>query len=247
MTGTLAALLASNLLSQRSLLPPRGPLVGFSVAVFAIWFLGARARRYAKRRPLQDAAITSVLVLSVTATLAMMTDLLQLPGLPDAAVFLPVFLPTALAMREVLFRTIAPSADPVMVVGIGAMGRATAADLRRRGRQTVLGFARFPDEEMPPSFNGNCLGTVLELESVLKSVRVSEVYLAAVNIAHAQEMQGAIEVCERLGVPFAMPLCPFRLERAQPLKSHAVADGYVHYRATSGKTARAGAGAGFGA
>lgn len=236
MVVTLAALVVSSHLSPKNELPPRGSLLSFSVAVFAIWLLGAPTRRNADRKPLHDAAITSMLVLAVTATLAMMTDLLGLPGLPDAGVFLPVFLPTALAMREVLFRTLSPSAGPVMVVGVGAMGRATAADLRKRARQRVLVFARFPDEDVPASFNGNCLGTVLELESVLKSVPVAEVYLAAVSIAHAEEMQGAIEVCERLGVPFAMPLCPFRLERAQPLRSHAVADGYIHYHALPEKT-----------
>ena len=236
MVVTLAALVGSNHVSGRNELPPRGSLLAFSVAAFAIWLLGAQTRRHARRESLHDAAITSMLVLAVTATLAMMTNLVQLPGLPDAGVFLPVFLPTALAMREVVFRTISPSSDPVMVVGIGAMGRATAADLRKRGRQTVLGFARFPNEEVPESFNGNCLGTVFELESVLKSVPVAEVYLAAVSIAQAEEMQGAIEVCERLGVPFAMPLCPFRLERAQPLTNHAVTDGYIHYHAVSEKT-----------
>jgi len=46
-------------------------------------------------------------------------------------------------------------------------------------------------------------------------------------------MQAAILVCERLGVPFAVPVHNFRLERAQPVDKKAVADGYLHYYAVA--------------
>lgn len=238
-----AALLMASAMSGRA--PPDPDLlVSFAMAAFAIWLIGAQALRYyellgSHRPSLEDVAITSMLVLTVAAVLAMATNFFRIPGLPDVGSFLPVFLLAALMTRGVAFRALSPSLGPideVLVVGIGAMGRATAEDLRRRGRQEVLGFARFSNEQVSESFEGKCLGTALELESVLASVRVAEVYLAAVNITHAQEIQDAIQVCERVGVPFAMPPYLFRLERAQPLTSHAITDGYVHYQAGSEKT-----------
>lgn len=239
-----AALLMASTMSGREVPPDPDSLVSFAMAAFVIWLMGAQALRHyevlaSNRSSSEDAAITSMLVLTVTAFLAMATHLFRIPGLPDVGLFLPVFLPVALVTRGVVFRPLSSSLGPideVLVVGIGAMGRATAEDLRRRGRQEVLGFARFSNEQVSESFEGKCLGTALELESVLASVRVAEVYLAAVNITHAQEIQDAIQVCERVGVPFAMPPYLFRLERAQPLTSHAITDGYVHYQAGSEKT-----------
>jgi exopolysaccharide biosynthesis polyprenyl glycosylphosphotransferase len=40
-------------------------------------------------------------------------------------------------------------------------------------------------------------------------------------------MQQAIRVCERYGIPFALPASHFRFDRARP--STPIADGYVHY------------------
>src|SRR5256885_14784186 len=42
-------------------------------------------------------------------------------------------------------------------------------------------------------------------------------------------MQAPIRVCERLGIPFALPAYSFRLERARPVDGEAVSDGYLHY------------------
>jgi exopolysaccharide biosynthesis polyprenyl glycosylphosphotransferase len=43
-------------------------------------------------------------------------------------------------------------------------------------------------------------------------------------------MQRAVQICERFGVPFALPTLPFRLERALPMgDGGAAADGYLHF------------------
>jgi exopolysaccharide biosynthesis polyprenyl glycosylphosphotransferase len=42
-------------------------------------------------------------------------------------------------------------------------------------------------------------------------------------------MQKAIRTCERFGVPFALPAYSFRLERARPIESAAVSDGFLHF------------------
>jgi exopolysaccharide biosynthesis polyprenyl glycosylphosphotransferase len=66
-------------------------------------------------------------------------------------------------------------------------------------------------------------------------VPVGEVYLANSNLANAEEMQATIRVCERFGIPFAMPAYMFRLERARPLSAHGIGDGYIHYQSVQSK------------
>jgi exopolysaccharide biosynthesis polyprenyl glycosylphosphotransferase len=58
---------------------------------------------------------------------------------------------------------------------------------------------------------------------------VDEVYFASIASEHHREIQTAITTCERLGVPFALPACGFRMTRARPAAFHAVADGYAHF------------------
>jgi lipopolysaccharide/colanic/teichoic acid biosynthesis glycosyltransferase len=42
-------------------------------------------------------------------------------------------------------------------------------------------------------------------------------------------MQAAIKLCERVGIPFALPAHPYRMARARPEHTHAVGDGYLHF------------------
>jgi exopolysaccharide biosynthesis polyprenyl glycosylphosphotransferase len=68
-----------------------------------------------------------------------------------------------------------------------------------------------------------------DLEELLKNQVVSEVYIAGNNDSQRTEMQGAIKVLERFGIPFALPVSGFRFGRARPTHERAVEDGYVHY------------------
>lgn len=235
-----AALVVAALVSG-GVIPP----ALFSVGCFALvtWLFAAMAlRQYdpwaSDRAPLDDAAMTSILVFSVTAVLAVSSHLLSLPGLPNVGVFLLLFWPSALLMRSTVFRKLSPKSGPVedvLVVGVGALGRATAKLLSEKGRREVVGFVRFGKEDATAAVRGKVLGVAKELEQVLRTVPVGEVYLANNNLAYGEEMQSCIKVCERLGVPFAMPATMFRLERARPLESHAVSDGYVHYQSVTSK------------
>jgi exopolysaccharide biosynthesis polyprenyl glycosylphosphotransferase len=58
---------------------------------------------------------------------------------------------------------------------------------------------------------------------------VHEVYMAGQRDVQHVEMQKAIAICERLGIPFALPAAGFRFARAEPQDKRAVSDGYVHY------------------
>ncbi len=238
------ALIAGAFLSGATTLPPE--LLTFAFVALMTWLITAMAlRQYdpwaSERAFFDDAAMTSVLVLAVTTVLAVSTHVFKMNGLPNAGVLLLVLWPTALGMRVSVFRTLSPKSGPideVLMVGVGPLGRATADDLRGRGRQEVVGFVRFSSEHVPSRLRSKVLGSINELEQVLRTVPVGEVYLASNSAANAEEMQAAIKLCEKFGVPFAMPAYQYRLERARPLPSHAVSDGYLHYQSVTSKPAQ---------
>jgi FlaA1/EpsC-like NDP-sugar epimerase len=213
-------------------------LITFCLTAVSTWlFLSLALRHYdpwaPDRAAFDDAAMTSVLVLAETTVVAVATHVFGVEQLPGAGLFLLVLWPTALLMRFTLFRTFSPRSGPideVLVVGTGPLARATAEDLKRRGRHEVIGFVRFSNEEVPSRLRHKVLGVATQFEEVLRTVPVGEVYLASNSFTHADEIQAAIKTCERFGVPFAMPAYMFRLERARPLSVHSIGDGYIHYQ-----------------
>lgn len=216
----------------------------FAGLALTTWLVTSMALRHydpwaSERQLLDDAALVSILVMAVTTVLAVSSVVAgDAAGLPAVGLFLLVFWPSAVLLRLSVFRAFSEKEGPfdeVLVVGVGPMGRATAEDIARKGKRHVLGFVRFTGERTTPAFKGQVLGGVEELERVLATVPVGEVYLATNSLTHAQEMQAAVKVCERLGVPFAMPAYMFRLDRARPLSSHAVGDGYLHYQSVGFK------------
>jgi len=76
------------------------------------------------------------------------------------------------------------------------------------------------------------LGSSTELEDVLRKLPIDEVYIAANSHKSGDEMQDVIAVCERFGVPFALPAYSFRLERARVVDPSTSPDGYLHYQST---------------
>ncbi|MBK7857910.1 MAG: sugar transferase [Archangiaceae bacterium] len=238
MIGALA--LASLLTSSH---PVISSMVSCGSAALLIWLVTAMSLRHydpwaSDRAAFDDGAMTSVLVLAVTTALAIADLVMKMPGLPNLGIFLLIWWPSAIAMRFTVFRTYSPRSGPideVLVVGVGPMGRATAEDLRKKGRYSVIGFVRYAQERTPEQLKGKVMGQAKDLETVLRAIPVAEVYLASNNLAHGEEMQAAINVCERLGVPFAMPASLFRLSRARPLASHAANQGYIHYQMVGSK------------
>ncbi len=218
-------------------------MLPFAGMALVTWLITAMALRHydpwaSDRSTFDDVAMTSVLVLAVTTVLAVAVHVAGMTSLPDASLFLLVTWPTAVVLRLTVFRTLSPRSGPideVLVVGTGPLGRATLDELRRKGRHDVLGLVRFSNEVSPPKLKARVLGVATELEQVLRSVPVAEVYFASTNLAHAEELQAAIKVCERFGVPFAVPAMMFRLDRARPLDSHGVTDGYLHYQSVQSK------------
>jgi exopolysaccharide biosynthesis polyprenyl glycosylphosphotransferase len=125
---------------------------------------------------------------------------------------------------------------PVLIVGIGPLGRHTGLEIRDAsdGRKAI-GFLRFDRQSIHDRLPAPVLGDAKDLEGVLKEYVVDEVYLAGQRDADHIEMQRAITVCERFGIPFALPAAGFRFARAEALHKQAVADGYIHYRSVRQK------------
>jgi exopolysaccharide biosynthesis polyprenyl glycosylphosphotransferase len=98
-----------------------------------------------------------------------------------------------------------------------------------RGRRRVAGYLAFGNEQLLSAVPGPVLGKVERLEEMLCQVPVDIVYIAGSVQKHGQEMQTAIKLCERFGIPFALPAHPFRMDRARPEHTHAVGDGYLHF------------------
>ena len=117
----------------------------------------------------------------------------------------------------------------VLIVGAGPLARVTGEDLERRGRHRIVGFLDFPGESCSGALGSRLLGPANAIERILRKTSVSEVFIAGEMLKDSDSMQATIRVCERLGVPFALPAPNFRFERAQPVDNRALADGYLHY------------------
>jgi exopolysaccharide biosynthesis polyprenyl glycosylphosphotransferase len=127
-------------------------------------------------------------------------------------------------------------AEDILVVGIGPLGRHTGLEIRdRNDHRHVMGYLRFDDEPTHLRLPATVLGISSDLEKLLKKHVVSEVFIAGNGDSHRAEMQTAIGILERFGIPFALPACGFRFGRARPALEAAVADGYVHYLSVRNK------------
>ncbi|WP_228530646.1 MULTISPECIES: sugar transferase [Myxococcaceae] len=218
-----------------------GPQLGaFTLFALAVWSAGSFVVSYydpwAEREALDESALLLLLSFAVAVVLWFLQ--VSLDGyveLPAVSHLLLVLWPMVLAPRLLLFRRLALREQPldeVLVVGAGPLGRCTAEDLqlRPRARRRVVGFLAFASDARADTVEGvPVLGRAEELEQVLRTRPVSEVYLAGHAARDADALQAAIRTCERLGVPFALPACSFRLGRARALLPGSSRDGYIHY------------------
>ncbi len=219
-----------------------------TAGVVAAWIITATALRHYSgtsydRAFGDDTALLSVQLAAVITVLAVL-ELLAPPGTPLPRIplmLVTAWVPIALMRRGFcLLARREPPADDVMIVGIGPIARLTAQDLRLRGRHRVIGHLKLSDENgretalLDRSYwldGASCsiLGSADEVEQVLRRIAVDEIYVAGKVRTHGDEMQRVIRVCERFGIPFALPASAFRLERSHAVDAEAVADGYLHY------------------
>lgn len=207
-------------------------------AAAALWWFASRAlRQYDAgngRGFFGDIALTLVMLATVFLPIAVLGHALSRWGTPgQTGRFFIVLVPAVLLLR---LRTVGlllwrsrPDLD-VLVVGTGALARLTGEEIAHgETNRRLLGYLRFDDEAEDPRLRAPLFGTIDDLEATLRVRVVDEVYFASTSSEHRAAVQAGIRTCEELGVPFALPVCPYRLTRAQITSKDAAADGYSHF------------------
>lgn len=118
----------------------------------------------------------------------------------------------------------------VLVVGAGPLARAAVADLGKRPGVVVTGVLTLPGETPHHRLEAPVLGPATELSQHLFGTLVDEVYMAGDLVRDHAALQEAVDECERIGTPFALPATSFRLHRSTPRGCRIGADGFIHYR-----------------
>jgi exopolysaccharide biosynthesis polyprenyl glycosylphosphotransferase len=207
--------------------------VGLVAWVFLGTALCLYDARFADREALDDVALMAIQVMGVTVALLLTRLVMGSESwIVTLSMFPPLVLPSVVLLRLYVFRRLSVKEEPldeVLILGVGTMGRMTGEDLGARHRRKVIGYLGFSTETATEAPNAPVLGTVKELEHVLCTVPVDEVYIAGNVLKHSAEMQAAIKVCENLGVPFALPAYHFRFDRARPIGDPSLSDGYLHF------------------
>jgi exopolysaccharide biosynthesis polyprenyl glycosylphosphotransferase len=208
------------------------------VVVVSVWIVAAAALHHYdpwanERSAMDDVMMVTFLCASVALCVFGLNKFAPADvPVPRSISFFTHLWPIAVTTRLMIFRRLARREGPldeVIVVGTGAMGRVTGEDLEKSNRRRVLGYLSFSHESKPTHLGYKYLGSADALESILKGMAVTEVYIAGNVLKTGAEMQAAISTCERQGVPFALPATTFRFERAQVVSLQSVLDGYMHY------------------
>ncbi len=204
----------------------------------ALWLLVSRAvSQYSAtngRGLREDLALTLVMVTAVVAPIGMLILVFpQVGATLHQGRALIALLPTVLVWRlgcVGLWLRKGQLGVDVLIVGSGPLGRLTGRELgESRVPRHVLGYLRFDDEAPDARLHAPLWGTVGDLEATLRRRPIDEVYLASTGRRHSADVQAAIRTCETLGVPFALPVCSYRLTRARVTPDSANADGYSHF------------------
>ncbi len=218
-------------------------LLGFAAVAGLTWAVVSTALRHYDPSALDrgagdDAALVTVLVMASGTCVALFDFTFSSLGvMPHPGHFISILWPIVVGVRLLIIRPLSATEDPledVLVIGTGPMARLTGQDLMLRGRRRVVGYLSFPNETEKDRallrsalhLTAPVMGTSEDMESVLRKTPVEEVYIAGNALAQSPDMQRAISVCERMGLPFALPAYSFRLERAWPPLSNR--DGYLH-------------------
>ena len=206
-------------------------LVG-TTATLAWWIASRVIKQYGVgtgRSLAGDLALTLVML---GATVSVLAIVIAIVGLPTTATsFAWRLVPVVVIARLLLVGPHAWSSRPrdiVLVVGTGPLGRLTGKNVAGTHRE-LLGYLRFDGEPETTRLAAPVLGNAVSLEDVLKEHVVDEVYFASTDVANAAAIQSAIEVCERLGISFALPVYAYRLSRAKPTGDLRTGDGYSHF------------------
>ncbi|HEX3770410.1 MAG TPA: sugar transferase [Polyangiaceae bacterium] len=237
--GDSIILLAASAVATK---PAGGPwhymvFLGMALGSITVWMLGGRVLQHYDswngRGMAGDVVLTGTLLAGMFGV--MLALRLFVPSYAAGSQidrFILVAMPCILWLRSTTswLRRREVSIRPILVVGIGPLGRHTELEIldRNDGRR-VIGHLRFADEAIHDRLPTEVLGMAADLEEILKKHVAAEVFIAGNGDSQRAEMQQCIRVLERFGIPFALPACGFRFGRARPEYERAVADGYIHY------------------
>jgi len=208
-----------------------------SAVALLLWTLGGRVLRHYdvwNGRGVGGDIVLTVLLLGVVLGIMMVAHRL-VPAYRAGSYFRRFFVIAApsivwLRLTILWLQRREKPIEPVLIIGTGPLGRHTGLEiLDRKDHVRVVGYLRFSDEPIHDRLPAEVLGTASDLEDVLKRLVVSEVFISGKTDSQRNDMQGAIRVLERFGIPFALPAGGFRFARARPEHEKAVADGYIHY------------------
>jgi exopolysaccharide biosynthesis polyprenyl glycosylphosphotransferase len=209
-----------------------------AAAAVTLWVASSRVlRQYDAlngRGFLGDIALTLVLLAAVVAPMWLLRAIsTRYAVTTQLSTFLLVLLPAILWLRVRvvgvrLFQS--RPVDHVLVVGMGPLGRHThRAILDGNERRTMIGYLQVDGEANDVRLSSPILGAVGDLEQLLRDKTVDEVYFAAASRHSHSIVQDGIRICEKFGIPFAVPASDYRMARATPACAKALSDGYVHY------------------
>jgi exopolysaccharide biosynthesis polyprenyl glycosylphosphotransferase len=211
--------------------------LGMSTGSLLLWTLGGKILRHYDvwngRGRRSDIALTLLLIGAVLTVMALLQALVPAYGAGGqfprfVVVMAPALIWMRLTTSWMAHRDV--PVQPILIIGTGPLGRHTGLEIRaRKDYRRIVGYLRFADEEIHDRLPAKLLGKASDLDTLLKTQVVGEVFIAGHNDAQRSEMQLAIRVLEQFGIPFALPAAGFRFGRARPEHERAVADGYIHY------------------
>jgi lipopolysaccharide/colanic/teichoic acid biosynthesis glycosyltransferase len=182
-----------------------------------------------------DLVLTALLLAAVVVPMMILRAIVPRYAVTtEVSRFLAVLLPAVLWLR---IRVIglrlcqARRIDRVLIVGVEALGRLTNQEISASGSRQVIGYLRFGDQKEGARLHAPVMGTISDLERILKECVIDEIYFAASD--HRPGVQAAIRVCEGFGIPFALPAGGYRFARARCATT--ADDGYLHYLSVPNK------------
>lgn len=116
----------------------------------------------------------------------------------------------------------------IIIIGTDALAVSTYNVIKNR--QNILGSLSFSGQHntMPKTSVPN-LGSFRQLQYILQQHPIRKVYIAGRVMIHGSEMQQVVKVCERFGIPFAVPAHSLNFTRATSKAATNLKDGYLHY------------------
>jgi exopolysaccharide biosynthesis polyprenyl glycosylphosphotransferase len=212
--------------------------LGMALGAMLLWVLGSRVLRHYDigngRGIAGDVALTLVLLAATLVPMFLLRVFVpRYAEVADMTRFVTVFGLGVVWLRLLTswLKTRPPQPpEEILIIGVGPLGRHTGLEIHAQKRnRRVTGYLRLSGEAEHDRLPAGILGTVDDLENVLKTHVVHELYLASSDETHRAQLQEAIRTCERFGIPFALPANRFRIARAEPRDRAALSDGYVHY------------------